>query len=277
MKIKYLGTGGAEGFPSIFCTCEACKKVRKLLGKNVKTRSCTLVNNVLVDFSPDIFSQCVNNQVDLSKVQNLVVTHSHSDHLNAAEICFRLREMAAVIYENEKKVFNIYGNKEVYNVIIDIVKKDPHVDMSRLNFQQINKFEKFSVEGLEFTPLKAYHKLDEEAFIFVIQDGKSTILYANDTGSLPDETLAFIEQQKYEFDVVSMDTCRGTISGDTHMGLKENLELRDKLTEMHAVSKQTQYYLNHFSHMCGLIPQDYEKLVNGHGFNLTYDGLLVNV
>lgn len=48
--------------------------------------------------------------------------------------------------------------------------------------------------------------MDEEALIFVIEDGRSTLLYANDTGALPEETLDFIEQQNIKFDVVSMDT-----------------------------------------------------------------------
>ena len=30
----------------------------------------------------------------------------------------------------------------------------------------------------------------------------------------------FIEQQNIKFDVVSMDTCRGILDGDTHMGIQ---------------------------------------------------------
>ena len=113
VEIRYLVTGGAEGFPSIFCQCDACRKVRTLLGKNVKMRSCTLVDQVMIDLSPDIFSQCINNHVDLSEVNHVVFTHSHSDHLNTTEICFRLRELASVIRKKDKKVMEIYGNDAV--------------------------------------------------------------------------------------------------------------------------------------------------------------------
>lgn len=277
MEIKYLGTGGAEGFPSIFCQCEACRKVRKLLGKNVKTRSCTLVDRVMIDLSPDIFSQCIWCGVDLSEINNVVFTHSHSDHLNTTEICFRLREMASVIQKKDKKVMNFYGNQAVYDAIMDMVAKDPHVDMARMAFHPIKKFTPFQVEGLIFTPLKACHKLDEEALIFAINDGRSTILYANDTGTLPEETWKFIEQQKIKFDIVSMDTCRGTLEGDTHMGIRENLKMREKLLERNAVKEDTVFYLNHFSHMCGLTPQEYEHLVSQYGFQLTFDGLSITV
>lgn len=277
MEIRYLGTGGAEGFPSIFCQCEACRKVKMLLGKNVKTRSCTLIDQVMIDLSPDIFSQCINSHVDLSEVNHLVFTHSHSDHLNTTEICFRLREMASVIQKKDKKVMEIYGNDAVRDGIMEIIAKDPHVDLTRMRFHRIQKFEPFRIGHLKFTPLKAYHKLDEEALIFVIEDGRSTLLYANDTGALPEETLNFIEQQNIKFDVVSMDTGRGILDGDTHMGIRENVELRERLRRMHAVTPDTEYYLNHYSHMCGMIPQEYERLVGQEGFLLTYDGLSVTV
>ena len=169
------------------------------------------------------------------------------------------------------------GNDAVRDGIMEIIAKDPHVDLTRMRFHRIQKFEPFRIGHLKFTPLKAYHKLDEEALIFVIEDGRSTLLYANDTGALPEETLDFIEQQNIKFDVVSMDTSRGILDGDTHMGIRENVELREKLRRMHAVTPDTEYYLNHYSHMCGMIPQEYERLVGQEGFLLTYDGLSVTV
>lgn len=171
----------------------------------------------------------------------------------------------------------IYGNDAVRDGIMEIIAKDPHVDLTRMRFHRIQKFEPFRIGHLKFTPLKAYHKLDEEALIFVIEDGRSILLYANDTGALSEETLDFIEQQNIKFDVVSMDTCRGILDGDTHMGIRENVELREKLRRMHAVTPNTEYYLNHYSHMCGMIPQEYERLVGHEGFLLTYDGLSVTV
>lgn len=113
--------------------------------------------------------------------------------------------------KKDKKVMEIYGNDAVRDGIMEIIAKDPHVDLTRMRFHRIQKFEPFRIGHLKFTPLKAYHKLDEEALIFVIEDGRSTLLYANDTGVLPEETLDFIEQQNIKFDVVSMDTCRGTL------------------------------------------------------------------
>ena len=32
MKLKYLGTAAAEGYPAMFCNCENCKKAQKEKG-----------------------------------------------------------------------------------------------------------------------------------------------------------------------------------------------------------------------------------------------------
>ena len=39
MKIKYLGTGAAEGWPGVFCNCQHCREAREKGGKNICTRS----------------------------------------------------------------------------------------------------------------------------------------------------------------------------------------------------------------------------------------------
>ena len=56
MKLQYLGTAAAEGWPALFCACEACKKAEMLGGKNIRRRSGAILNDrVLIDFNADIF------------------------------------------------------------------------------------------------------------------------------------------------------------------------------------------------------------------------------
>ena len=51
MKIQFLGTAAAEGFPAIFCNCEYCNKARELKGKNIRTRSQAIIDDkILLDF-----------------------------------------------------------------------------------------------------------------------------------------------------------------------------------------------------------------------------------
>ena len=54
MKITYYGTSASEAWPALFCECEACRLARKYGGKNVRSRSQTLIDDtLLLDFPPD--------------------------------------------------------------------------------------------------------------------------------------------------------------------------------------------------------------------------------
>ena len=48
MKVTFLGTAAAEGFPAVFCNCRFCKEARVLGGKNLRTRSQSIVNDDLL-------------------------------------------------------------------------------------------------------------------------------------------------------------------------------------------------------------------------------------
>ena len=74
MKITFLGTAAAEGFPALFCNCEYCREARRLGGKNIRTRSQCLINeNMLVDFPPDTYLHMLQNGIEGDKMS--VVGH----------------------------------------------------------------------------------------------------------------------------------------------------------------------------------------------------------
>ncbi|NHV99074.1 MAG: hypothetical protein HA496_05415 [Thaumarchaeota archaeon] len=47
MRVMFLGTGAAEEWPAVFCQCANCRRARNAGGRNVRTKSSTLVNNDL--------------------------------------------------------------------------------------------------------------------------------------------------------------------------------------------------------------------------------------
>ena len=76
MKIRYLGTAAAEGFPAAFCNCSSCISARKNLKKELRTRSQLLVDeDLMIDFPPDSYCHAMRFGVDLSAVRYLLVTH----------------------------------------------------------------------------------------------------------------------------------------------------------------------------------------------------------
>ena len=88
MRIRYLGTAAAEGFPAVFCNCAACKMAREL--GELRTRSQALIDEtLLVDLPPETYYHTVRFGIDLSAVSHLLVTHSHTDHFYAQELVNR--------------------------------------------------------------------------------------------------------------------------------------------------------------------------------------------
>ena len=65
MKIKYLGTAAAEGVPAIFCRCEVCRKSKEAGGRNIRTRSQSIIDDrLLLDFCPTLsFTPCATTSI----------------------------------------------------------------------------------------------------------------------------------------------------------------------------------------------------------------------
>ena len=80
MKITFLGTGTSTGVPAIGCDCPTCKSSDP---RDKRLRSSTLLSyagrNVLIDTTPDLRQQMLNN--DIRKLDAILFTHSHADHL----------------------------------------------------------------------------------------------------------------------------------------------------------------------------------------------------
>ena len=77
MKLTYLGTAAAEGFPAVFCNCKYCVEARRLKGKNIRTRSQSIVNDdLLIDLPADTYHHFLTNDIDGYKIKpvDVVVT-----------------------------------------------------------------------------------------------------------------------------------------------------------------------------------------------------------
>lgn len=286
MKIQYLGTGAAEGFPGMFCECRACKKARERGGKNVKMRSCTLINgHILIDLSPDIFAQSLRWGVQLSMVDHLILTHSHEDHLDPFALYTRTKFGATILPDlpEERDCLNIYGNEECKKVIdgaMDLNSnshRSGRPESSRICWQQVELWKPVQVGELTVIPLRANHKKGELCHIYAITDGKSSLFYANDTGTFPEDTWEHLGKIGLRFDLISLDCARGILPGDGHMGLKEDCEVKRRLEQMGLAADGARFCLNHFSHMCGLTPEEFEILAEKEGMTLASDGMIVEI
>ena len=92
MRLTFLGTGAAEGYPALWCRCERCAVARTRGGRDLRHRSSALLNDdLLLDCGPDLVASAIKLGTDLAPVQALLVTHPHSDHLDPTVLMWRRR------------------------------------------------------------------------------------------------------------------------------------------------------------------------------------------
>ena len=158
MKLTYLGTAAAEGWPAVFCNCEYCLKAKKAGGKNIRTRSQAIIDNdLLIDFGPDTYMHALNNQLDLSAVKNCIITHSHTDHFMPVDLMFRNTEYFAHNLTNE--IMHIYGNEKVLEKYDDYFKSPEDSKKNGVELHLLELYKEVQIGDYLITPLRANHPI----------------------------------------------------------------------------------------------------------------------
>ena len=89
LRLTFLGTGAAEGFPALWCAASAARRPAPAGGATC-ARSAALINDDLpAGRGADLVAAAVRLGLDLAPVQALLVTHPHSDHLDPTVLMWR--------------------------------------------------------------------------------------------------------------------------------------------------------------------------------------------
>lgn len=279
MKIKFFGTAAAEGIPALFCSCPVCEKAREKGGKNIRTRSQSLINDdLLIDYSADTYTHVLHGGLDLRKVKSLLVTHGHDDHLYPYDLVYRTSPVYAKFPNKgkDKEPLEIYLTKKSGKEMKKVFSKEKVNlrDRKALKVNYIEKFTPFMVNGYYVTALKADHTKSLDPVIYIISKEGKNLLYAHDTGYFPKETWDYIETSNIKFDFVTLD-CTCAIDKKAyghHMGYKACLDTKERLMSGHA-TENTIFCINHFSHNCGYIYDELCEFAEKDGFVVSFDGL----
>ena len=279
MRIRYLGTAAAEGIPALYCQCPLCAEARKSGGKNIRGRSGLLIDErLMIDFPPDMLWNTVRFGLDLAKVGNLIVTHSHTDHFAAADLVLRQPGCYCHFADGES-VLNVYGNSEVLRLAKNALLTEYGTDS--VGFLDLHLFHAFRTEQIgeyDVTPLPAAHKPDEEAFFYLVQRQGRSLLYAHDTGIFPDRVFAYLRDSGIVIDLLSMDcTCCLRSEGTNHMGLPDDLAVLRRLRENRNVTDDTRCIVSHFSHNGGMTHDRLQHEAEKYFITAAYDGMEAEV
>ena len=275
MELQYLGTAAAEGLPALFCDCETCKKARQAGGKELRTRTQSMIDGkILIDFPPDTYTHALNYSLQLGKIHHLLVTHSHMDHFFPVELIHRHEHFG----HHAEGMLYVYGNEAVEKAFYDAVLIDRfkvHPLDKAVKFIRLEPFSDFTADGYHIIPVPADHDKRETCLIYIIEKEGKCLLYGHDTGvKLSKEAWECIFSHKY--DLISLDATMGMkqIEG-YHMGLLDDIAFAALLKEQGCIHENTVKVISHFSHNGKMTHEQLEAFAKENGMIAAYDGMKV--
>ncbi len=289
MKITVLGCSAAEGIPAVFCNCTLCKQARER--KIFRTRSQILIDDdMLIDFPPDTYYRSLIMGIELGKIENILVTHSHCDHFYAGDF-FARGDWSSFCLPVD--TVTIHGNTAIRNAFEKngyARKKGAYVHESRGTINGYNvydisteytvhkPFETFEAGKYVVTALPAKHIPEENCFIYLVREGGKTLLYATDTGYFKRSVFDYFVKNGIRLDAMIVDSTYGLVcsSDKAHMNFFDNDELRKELLSLGVIDEHTQCYLTHIFHGAAkdldsldkAVPEGYTLLRDGYTFTI---------
>ncbi len=288
MKVKFLGTSGAENYPSLWCECKNCRYAREHKGKNIRFSTSMFIEpDILIDFPPTLHYQALTYNVALSRIKHLFFTHSHEDHFYPSLIRWRYsREYA----HEENRYFSnkttlpilyIYGT----DIILESIKKSflyTDIEPYRVEFVPIMPYDEITIDKKRsVVPVLGNHFLGDVYpfnYIFKIED--KYIFYALDSDwPLPD-TIAYIGYNRIAFDLVVVEATGGDLPREQiikgHMNFDDNIRLFKFFKEQKFLKEGGIFALSHFTHYAppyDLIVERFAEI----GITVSYDGMEIDI
>lgn len=275
MKIKFLGTAAAEGVPALFCHCPTCMESRKLGGKNIRSRSQAIIDDtILIDFNADTYWHSIVHNVDIPSIRNILITHSHEDHLYPADFYNRYDGFYH-LPEGDHEI-NIYAGLSGYRMLNNLIVDDNSSLLGNITPRLIKPYITFDVEGYTVKTFKANHDPKSSPMIYgIFKDGKG-LLYDHDSGVWEERVWETMENEHLHFDLVSLDCTGGLLPEewkDGHLTFRSVLKMVERMKKIGVIDEKTIIVVNHFSHNGLATYDDMSKESAKYGIITSYDGL----
>jgi adenosylcobinamide kinase/adenosylcobinamide-phosphate guanylyltransferase len=249
VKIQVLGSGATDGWPNPWCSCASCTAARDQQVHRSQS-SVLLDDRVLVDLGPAT-AAC---GADLSGVSLVLVTHDHVDHHFPQAWVWRA-------WARGTGPLTVLAPPSV----LAHASFDPKVTATAVRPGDVVEAEGYVVRVLE-----ARHPADAVLYDVTGPDG-SRLLYASDTGGLPDATVSAVRDRA--FDVVLLELAGTPLP--THLTLDTWPGEVDRLRDVGAVTPGTQVLATHLGHD-NPPPDQLDRALSALGARAVRDGDLLD-
>lgn len=271
----FLGTGAAELLPNPFCKCKICEHVRRH-PEEMRRRSSFLYDaHTVIDFGPDTLSACHALNVDLSGLQDVLITHAHDDHFSLANL--NVITMSTTSRETPFTVHISQGAWEYFCLVRKAVldatggRKDPLGASADgwYSFQPHGFFETFTLGEKTVFTVRGNHPGEgpnEQSVHYRITEGGKTLLYALDTGLYGPDSLEALSETPV--DILIMDATFGSAERPmtgAHLNGKMFIMQVENLAKAGVVTDSTRVFATHINHKHDWTHADYQAFFDASG------------
>lgn len=285
MKLTFLGTGSAEGHPNPFCRCRHCEDARREGGRAIRYRcSALLDDDFLIDFGPDLNAASNRHDIVLNTLRYAAQTHPHEDHFYPGNFFNRsthcLVEGAHHLQYTVSKTTAKLVRRFAQQWITDADDPDrDHFPTLRLDLVLHDDWDTISLGPYTLLAIPAAHAPGLQAHIFGIRRGNEpALLWATDTGPMPDGVWERVRDEGWTFSTVVMDHNHGyrentSVHHSSDSLVREIARLRDASL----VDERAKVIATHFAHHSHQTPDDLAAFARDRGYDVAWDGRIVEI
>jgi len=285
MKLRFLGTSAAGGFPNPHCACANCVAARKEGGKSIRFQSSALIDDeLMIDLGPDVAGAVARQGIDLTGVRWVLQTHPHEDHLLPLQAIARGASWAA---QDVPPMRWLGASATIERITSGLRKPLPGLEViglddevpGKLALTEIRPWQAFKLGPYRVQTIAANHDDGVAAMLFAIERDGRRLFWGSDTTSLPEETWPRLAGLGWTFDVVVFDCNFGfqEAAGPTHLGAEGLLREVGGMRAARLISDGTRVIGTHIAHH-SYGPHSVESArAAERGIELAWDGLDVEV
>lgn len=245
--MQFLGTAAADMIPNPFCTCPICEDARKDASRGRLRSAFLLDEENLIDFGPDLGAAAMRHNVELSKLKNVFITHTHEDHFEASNVS--LMQMSVT---RERKPLRLYCSDRAYETLQRRYAFLPEESGENIIEAHVVKVgETFRAGTYEVLPVLTTHHANERECAINYRfkkDGRS-LLYACDTGYYIPESLEMLRDSK--LDTLILEGTWGSVTTmpmTSHLHGPAFIEQLEIFYRYGIIRSDTAIYCTHINH-----------------------------
>jgi phosphoribosyl 1,2-cyclic phosphate phosphodiesterase len=256
MELLFLGTGTSGGIPLIGCRCPVCTSSDP---RDKRTRVSIVISHektsVLVDTTPELRLQCVNNGVE--SIDAIVYTHGHADHIMG------LDDLRRFNFLKDGAALDAWADKATHEKLSKcfdyaFAAKDPDYKVSRPYLTRRFIDGPFSIGPMQWVPVPMMH-----GDLHVLGFRVGPIAYCTDVSLMPEKSFDLL----HGLDVLVLDALQFSKRHLTHYTVEEAVEVARRIGA-------TQTYFTHMAH--GVSHESGNARLPA-GMQFAYDGLRIAV